>query len=330
MHLVRRQFLRLAAAAAFAPALPRMSLALDYPSRPITMIVPFPAGGPSDTIGRIVAEGMRKALGQIIIVENVTGATGTIGVARLVHAAADGYTIGIGNWPSNVVSGAVYPIRYDVQTDLEPVSLLADTPYWIMAKSTVPAKDLKELIGWLKTKSGGASVGTAGAGSGSQLCGMYLQQQSTGARLQFVPYRGTTPAMQDLLAGNIDVFCDIAAGSIAQVRAGEVKAYAVTSEGRWAAAPDTPTIEEAGLPAFHISAWTGLWVPKGTPRAIVARLNAAVMDALADPAVRSRLADLGQQIPPRERQTPEGLSALQKAEIEKWWPIIKAANIRAE
>ncbi len=329
MSLIRRHFLGLAAAAAVAPALSGGSSAQDFPSRPITMVVPFPTGGPSDTIGRVVAEGMHNALGQPIIIENVTGATGTIGVARVVRAAPDGYTIGVGNWASHVVSGAVYPVQYDVLRDLAPVSLLADTPYWIMTKSTLPAQNLKDLIAWLKAKPDGAAVATVGAGSGSQLCGIYLQQ-SIGAQFQFVPYRGTTPALQDLLAGHIDLFCDIAAGSVAQVRAGAIRAYAVTSERRWAAAPDTPTIDEAGLPGFHISAWTGLWAPKGTPTAIIARLNAAVAAALADATVRSRLTDLGQEMPPRERQTPEALDAFQKAEIEKWWPTIKAANIKAE
>jgi tripartite-type tricarboxylate transporter receptor subunit TctC len=329
MNPIRRHFLQLAGAAAVAPALSRISWAEDYPSRPIAMIVPFAAGGPTDTIGRIVADGMGKALGQPVIIENVTGATGTLGTARVARAAGDGYTIGLGNWASLVAGGAVYPLQYDILADLEPVSLLADAPYWIVSNSALPAKDLKELVAWLRANPERATVATVGAGSGSHICGIYLQQ-ITGIPLQFVPYRGTTPVLQDLLAGNINVFCDIAAGSVAQVRSGTIRAYAVTSGVRWAAAPDTPTIEEAGFPEFHLSAWNGLWVPRDTPKPIIARLSTAVGVALADQTVRSRLTALGQEIAPRERQTPEALGAFERAEIEKWWPIIKAANIKAE
>jgi tripartite-type tricarboxylate transporter receptor subunit TctC len=329
MDPIRRHFLKLAGAAASAPALSRILWAQDYPSRPITMIVPFAAGGPTDTIGRIVAGGMAKALGQSVIIENVTGATGTIGVARVVRAAADGYTIGLGNWASHIAGGAVYPVQYDVLTDLEPVSLLADAPYWIVANSALPANNLRELIAWLRANPDKASVATAGAGGGSHVCGLYLQQ-ITGIHFQFVPYRGTTPILQDLLAGNINVVCDIAPGSVALVRSGTLKAYAVTSATRWAAAPDTPTIDEAGFPEFHLSAWNGLWAPKATPKPIIAQLNAAVGVALADPTIRSRLTGIGQEIAPRERQTPEALGAFERAEIEKWWPILKTAKIRAE
>jgi tripartite-type tricarboxylate transporter receptor subunit TctC len=328
--MITRQYVAGLAVAAVASLFSsQITLAQDYPTRPVTMVVPFPAGGPSDAIGRIVAEGMRGALGQPIIVENIFGATGTIGAARVARATGDGYTIGIGNWASHVLSGAIYPLQYDALTDLQPVSLLADTPYWIVAKSTLPPKNLTELIAWLQGKPAGASVGTVGAASGSNLCAIDLQQ-GIETHFQFVPYRGTAPAMQDLLAGHIDFMCDIAAGWVEQVRAGTVRAYAVTSKNRWAAAPDTPTVDEAGLPGLYISAWTGLWAPKGTPPPVIAKLNAAVVIALADQTVRARLTDLGQELPPRERQTPEALGIFQKAEMEKWWPIIKAANVKSE
>jgi tripartite-type tricarboxylate transporter receptor subunit TctC len=327
MKLVRRQFLCFAAATAAAPALPRVASAQVYPSRPITLIVPFPAGGPADTIGRIMAEGMRASLGRSVIVENIGGASGSIGTGRAARAAADGYTLSFGSWPTHVVNGAVYALPYDVLNDFEPVSLVATQPLLIIAKKAMPAKDLKELIAWLKANSDKATQGTAGAGGASHVAGVLFQRE-TGTRFQFVPYRGT--GMQDLMAGLIDMMIDLAANSLPQVRADTIKVYAVTATNRLAAAPDIPTVAEAGLPGLQMTSWTGLWVPKGTPKDVIAKLNAAVVDALANPAIRSQLANLGQEIFPREQQTPEALGAHHKAEIEKWWPIIKAANIKAE
>jgi tripartite-type tricarboxylate transporter receptor subunit TctC len=303
--------------------------AQTYPSRPITMVVPYSAGGPTDTIARLMAERMRGPLGQMVIVENVTGAAGTIGVGRVARAAPDGYTISIGHWGTHVVNGAIYALQYDVLNDFEPVSLIATNPQIIVARKAMPAKDLQELVAWLKANSAKATQGTAGHGSGSHVSGVYLQS-ITGARFQFVPYRGAGPAMQDLVAGQIDIMIDQAANSLPQVRAGTIKAYAVTDKTRLAAAPDIPTVDEAGVPGLHISIWHALWMPKGTPKDVITRINAAVVEALADANTRRRLADLGQELPPPEQQNPQALAAFHKAEVEKWWPIIKAANIKGE
>jgi tripartite-type tricarboxylate transporter receptor subunit TctC len=303
--------------------------AQTYPSRPISMVVPYSAGGPTDTIARIMAERMRVPLGQMAIVENVTGAAGTIGVGKVARAAPDGYTISIGHWGTHVVNGAIYALTYDVLTDFEPVAMIATNPQIIVSKKAVPARDLQGLIAWLKANSATATQGTAGHGSGSHLSGVYFQS-ITGARFQFVPYRGAGPAMQDLVAGQVDLMIDQAANSLPQVRAGTIKAYAVTDKARLAAAPDIPTVDEAGVPGLHIAIWHALWMPKGTPKAIIDKLNAAVVETLADAGVRDRLAQLGQEIPAREQQTPPALFAHHRAEIEKWWPIIKAANIKGE
>src|SRR3954464_3047240 len=296
--------------------------AQPYPSRPITMVVPFAAGGPTDTLARIVAERMRQSLGQTVIVENTTGAAGSIAVGRVVRAAPDGYTLGIGHWSTHVVNGAIYPLNYDLLKDLDPVALLPSNPQLIVATNGVPAKDLKEFVAWVKANQSKISVGTAGAGSASHVGGIYFEKFND-TRLTFVPYRGTGPAMLDLMAGQINLMLDQSSNSLPQVREGKIRAFAVTAEKRLAAAPDIPTVDEAGLPGFYISVWHGLWVPHGTPKDVIEKLTAAAQEALADPAVQKRLAELGQEIPPREQQTPEGLGAYQKAEIEKWWPIIK-------
>jgi tripartite-type tricarboxylate transporter receptor subunit TctC len=303
--------------------------AQTYPSRPITMVVPYSAGGPTDTIARIMAERMRGPLGQTIIVENTTGAAGTLGVGRVARAAPDGYTISIGHWGTHVVNGAIYPLQYDVFNDFEPVAMIASNPQLIVARKTVPAKDLQELVTWLKANSAKATQGTAGHGSGSHVSGVYFQS-ITGARFQFVPYRGAGPAMQDLVAGQIDIMIDQAANSLPQVRSGTIKAYAVTEKARLAVAPEIPTVDEAGVPGLHISIWHALWMPKSTPKEIIGKLNAAVVETLTDAGTRKRLADLGQEIPSREMQTPQALAAYHKAEIDKWWPVIKAANIKGE
>ena len=300
-----------------------------YPSRPITMVVPFAAGGPVDTVARILSEPMRATLGQSIIVENVTGAAGSIGVGRVARAAPDGYTLSIGHWSTHVVNGAIYPLPYDLLRDLEPIVLLPSNPMIVVSKSAVPAKNLNEFVGWIKANEGKVSAGTAGAGSATHVAGVYFQNV-TGTRFQFVPYRGTGPALQDLVAGQIDFIVDQASNSLQHVRDGKIRAYAVTASARLPSAPDIPTVAEAGLPSLDISVWYGLWAPKGTPKEIIAKLNAAAVQALSEPAVRQRFAELGLDMPPRDRLTPEALAAYQKAEIEKWWPVIKEANIKTE
>ena len=300
-----------------------------YPSRPITMVVPFAAGGPVDTVARILSEPMRATLGQSIIVENVTGAAGSIGVGRVARAAPDGHTLSIGHWSTHVVNGAIYPLPYDLLRDLEPIVLLPSNPMIVVSKSAVPAKNLNEFVGWIKANEGKVSAGTAGAGSATHVAGVYFQNV-TGTRFQFVPYRGTGPALQDLVAGQIDFIVDQASNSLQHVRDGKIRAYAVTASARLPSAPDIPTVAEAGLPSLDISVWYGLWAPKGTPKEIIAKLNAAAVQALSEPTVRQRFAELGLDMPPRDRLTPEALAAHQKAEIEKWWPVIKGANIKTE
>jgi tripartite-type tricarboxylate transporter receptor subunit TctC len=300
-----------------------------YPSRPITMINPFPAGAPLDTIARVVGERMRVSLGQPIIVENVPGAAGTLGVARAARAPADGYTASVGNFSSHVLASATYAVQYDVLKDLEPVALLASNPQLIISKTAVPANDLKGLIVWLKAAPDKASAGTAGVGSISHVAGVFFQQE-TGTRFQFVPYRGVNLAQQDLIGGQIDLLFDQAPSALPNVRAGKIRAYAVTAKTRLDSAPEIPTVDEAGLPGLYMSVWSALWVPKGTPKEVIAKLNAAAVESLADPLVRKRLGDIGVDIPPRDQQTPEALGALHKAEVEKWWPLIKAENIKAE
>ena len=305
------------------------AVAQPYPTRTVTMVVPFGAGGPTDALARIVAERMRVALGQNVLVENVTGASGTIGIARVARATPDGYTIVLGNWPSFVVASAIYKLPYDVQKDFEPIGLLPNNPYIVVSKNDVPANDLKELIAWLKANDK-VSAGTGGAGAGQHVSGIYFQK-STGATFQFVPYRaGSSDIMRDLVAGHIDLTFDQAISALPFVRDGQVRAYAITGRSRLAAAPEIPTVDEAGAPGVYISTWFGLWAPKGTPAEAITRLNAAVMETLADPAVRRRLTDLGQEIPPPAEQTPAALATHLQLEIEKWWPIIKEANIKVE
>ena len=300
-----------------------------FPSRTLALVVPFSAGGPTDTIGRIIAQRMGTALGQTVVVENVTGAGGTIAGGRVARAAPDGYTLGIGHLGTHVVAGAAYELKYDVYKDFEPLAMVAVNPQLIVAKKGIPASDLRELIAWVKTNQDKVSVGIGGFGSPSHVAAVYFQN-IIGAKVQIVPYRGAAPAMNDLLAGHVDMMFDQAANSLPQVRAGTIKAYAVTASARLAAAPNIPTVDEAGLAKFYMSIWHGIWAPRGTPGNVTARLNAAIEESLADPAVRRRLLDLGQEIPPREQQTREYLAAYHKAEIEKWWPMIKAAGIKGE
>jgi tripartite-type tricarboxylate transporter receptor subunit TctC len=322
--------LRLVGAALALLTLSGHVLAQNFPSRPVTIIVPFAAGGPSDAMARILAERMKVSLGEAVLVENVTGAGGSVGVGRAVRSPPDGYTISFGHLGTHVANGAVYnKLGYDLVTDLEPVALLPSNPMIIVSKNAVPAKSLKEFIAWLKAQPTPPTAGTAGAGSGSHIAGVYLES-ITGIKLQYVPYRGTGPAMNDLVAGQIDLIVDQTSNSIAQVRAGNIRAYAVTDSKRVESASDIPTVDEAGLPGFHMTLWSGMWVPKDTPKDVVAKLNAATIDALKDPAVRKQLENLGLQMPPGDKLTPDALGAWQKAEIAKWWPIIKAANVKVD
>jgi tripartite-type tricarboxylate transporter receptor subunit TctC len=303
--------------------------AQTYPSRPITMIVPLAPGGSTDVIARIMAEGMRTALGQTIVVENTTGAGGTIGVGRLARATPDGYTFGIGQWGTNVANGAVHNLQYDLLKDFEPVALISTQPFLIVARKSMPADNLKDLIAWLKTNSSKASQGNSGIGTPSHVGGIFFQN-AIGTRFAMVPYRSAGQSIQDLVAGNIDVLLDTPAVSLPQLRNGNIKAYAVTAKQRLATAPEIPTTDEAGLAGFTFSFWHAFWAPKGTPKDIVARLNDAVMRTLADKGLRQKLIDSSQDIFPPEQLTPQALGAFQKAEIDKWWPIIKAAGIKAE
>jgi tripartite-type tricarboxylate transporter receptor subunit TctC len=305
------------------------ALAENFPSHPITIIVPFSAGGPSDAMMRIMAERMKATLGEPLLIENVTGAGGSLGVGRTVRSPPDGYTVGFGHLGTNVANGVIYKLGYDLVSDLEPVVLLPSNPMIIVSKNAVPARSLGELLAWLKARPTPATAGTAGAGSGSHIAALYFESV-TGIKLQYVPYRGTAPAMTDLVAGQIDLIVDQTSNSISQVRAGTIRAYAVTDTKRDESAPDIPTTDEAGLAEFHMTLWSGLWVPKNTPKDIVAKLNAAAVDALNDPAVRKQLENLGLQMPPKDRLSPEALGNWQKAEIAKWWPMLKAANVKVD
>jgi tripartite-type tricarboxylate transporter receptor subunit TctC len=316
-------------AIAFAAISSSRAPAQSYPSRPITMVVPLAAGGPLDTIARILAEPMRLSLGQPVIVENVTGAAGSIGTGRAARAVPDGYTFGMGFLGTLVLNGAVYSLPYDVVKDIDPIALLSSNPHVIVANAALPATNLRELIAWLKLNADKASAGTAGAGTTTHLGGL-LFQQSAGVRFQLVPYRGAAPALQDVMAGQINLMIDVVSDSLPLLQSGKIKAFAVTASTRLASAPEIPTVDEAGLPGFYMSTWYGFFGPKGLPGDVLAKLNAATVSALADGGVRRRLADLGLDIAPRDQQTPQALATLQHAEIEKWWPIIKAANIKPE
>jgi tripartite-type tricarboxylate transporter receptor subunit TctC len=316
-----------AVAMAAACAMASSAAAQTFPSRQITIIVPFSAGGPTDTLARILGDRMKDTLGQPIIIENVTGAGSTIGTTRAVQATPDGHTLILGNWTSHVGAGALYPVQWNVLNDLEPVALLSASSLMIVGKTALPANNATELIAWLKANPDKASAAIIGPGSGAHICGLYFQEK-TGTRFQFVPYRGGAPAMQDLVAGQIDLMCAEASQTLAHVRGGKMKAFAVMSQKRYEPLPDVPTMEEVGVSGMHISFWHGLWAPKGTPKDAVAKINAAVVAAFEDPVVRKRITDLGQTIPPRQQLTPAALGAYHKSEIDKWWPLIKGANIK--
>jgi tripartite-type tricarboxylate transporter receptor subunit TctC len=328
MNPPRRRLLMAASVAGLSVAA-HQAIAQAYPSRPITMIVPASAGGPTDAIGRVLAERMGTALSQTVLVDNVAGAGGSIGVGKVARAAPDGYTLGIGQWSHYVLNGATYALPYNLLADFVPISLVVTGPMVLTSRKDLPAADLKSLVAWLKANADKASAGTGGVGSPPHISGIFFQKM-TDTRFQFVPYRGTAPAMRDLLAGQIDIMLDQASNVLPQLRAGTIKAFAVTAKERLPSAPDVPTVDEAGLPGLYVSVWHGLWAPKGTATDIIAKLNGAVVKALTDPSTRDKLAALGQEIPAVDLLTPQALGAFQKAEIEKWWPIVKAAGIKAE
>ena len=303
--------------------------AQTYPSRSITIVVPYSAGGPTDTLARLMSEPMRKSLGQTVVVENVTGAGGSIATGRVVRAAPDGYTIGIGHWGSHVTNGAYYNLPFDLLTDLQPLAMIATNPQLVVSKPSVPAKNLQELIPWIKANHDKILFGTGGVGASSHISGVYFLNR-IGVKMEFVPYRGGAPAMQALLSGEFDLYMTQISGAVAHVRAGKLRAYLVTAKTRQAIAPEIPTTDEAGLPGLYTAIWHGMWAPKGMPREIIVKLNAAVVESLTDDTLRKRFADLGQEIPPREEQPPQALAAHHKAEIEKWWPLMRAAGIKAE
>jgi tripartite-type tricarboxylate transporter receptor subunit TctC len=329
MTLRRRQFLRLAAGAATLPLLAHSAVAQAYPSRPVTIIVPYLGGGPADGLARPLAARMGQALGQPVVVENVPGQSGAIGVARAVKAAPDGYTLSYGHNGSHVVNGAVYSLPYDLRTDFEPVALLPSNPLMLSARKDFPAADLRGLIAWMKANPGKVTVGNVGPASGTNVNAIYFQNV-TGTRFQFVPHKSVQTAIKALTTGELDLLFDQASHSLSYLRAGTIKVFAVTSKARTVSAPDVPTTDEGGLPGFHSANWYGLWAPKGTPKEIVVRVNRAVVDALTDPALVKQLSGQGLDVPPADQLTPEALGAFHKAEIEKWWPILREAGIKAK
>jgi tripartite-type tricarboxylate transporter receptor subunit TctC len=303
------------------------ALAQSFPTRPVTLVVPYPAGGPTDVVARVLAERMRVTLGQPVIVENVTGGSGNIGVGKVARAAPDGYTLSVGNNGSHLLNAALYALGFDILKDFAPVALLTSNPQIVVTRKTLPANDLKELVAWLRANPDKATAGSAGAVASVSIA---FFQQKTGTRLVTIPYRGAAPAAQDLMGGQIDLMFDQASNALPQIRAGAIKAFAVTAKTRMPNAPDIPTVDEAGLPAFYAALWQGIWAPKGTSADVIARLNAAVGEALADPRVEQRLRDIGQEPFAPDQRSVAAFAAYQQAEADKWWPIIKAANLKGD
>lgn len=303
--------------------------AQTFPSKPVTIVIPLAAGGAVDTIVRTMIESMRTTLGQPVLVENVGGAGGTTGIARVARAAPDGYTISVGTWGTHVVNAFVYTPPYDLEKDFEPVALLPSVPHWFIARKNLPPTNLKEFVAYLKEGDGKVTAASVGAGGSSAVCGYYFGK-ATGTRSTLVPYRGGAPALQDIVAGNVDMMCDLAANSLAQVKAGTIKAYAVTSKKRWFAAPDLPTADEAGVPGLDLSNWLGAYAPKGTPKDIVARLSKAFATAMADTDVRRRIADQGMEVPAAEQQTPDGFAVYLKGEMDKWGAVVRESGIKVQ
>jgi tripartite-type tricarboxylate transporter receptor subunit TctC len=329
MVLPRRRFLSLAGGAAALPALSRFARAQAFPSRPITIVVPFPAGGSTSAMARILLEPLQTALGQTIIIENVGGAGGSIGVGRVARAAPDGYSISFSHMQTHVLNGAILNLPYDVVKDFEPIALISDTPQAVITRKNFPADDLKGLIAWLKANPNKGTSGAVGVGGPSDISA-YQFQKRTDTRLQAVPYRGGGPLLTDLISGQIDVNFGQVSTYIGAVRNDQLKILAMMSKERWWGAPEVPTVDEAGLPGLYGSYWHGMWAPKGTPTDVLVKLNTALIGALSDPVVQQRFRDMGQSTWPRAQQTPEALAAYQRAEIDKWWPIIKAAGIKGE
>ena len=328
MKLFRRAFLYLAAAVAL-PASSGVVWAQSYPSRPITIVVPYPAGGPTDTIARLLAERMKLTLGGAFVIENIGGAGGRIGVGHAARAPSDGYTLSIGHVQTHVLNALTMKLDYDVVNDFSPISLIADTPVWIVGRKSLPADDLKGFISWLKASDGKATMGTVGIGGPPDIAAINFQK-STGTTFQFVTYRGGAPMVQDLLGGHVDFAFGQAAGQLSNVRAGQLKVFAVLAPKRWWAVPELPTLDELGVPGLHATFWHGIWAPRGAPQEIVARLNSAIREALADAKVQERFRDIGQEVWPQEEQTPAALVAKQRAELSRWSPIIKEAGIKVE
>ncbi len=320
---------KLAVAALLAIASTLGVRAQAYPSRPISIVVPYPAGGVTDTLVRLLAERMKNSLGQPVLTENMGGASGTVGAAHVARAAPDGYTLLLGNSEAFVLTPATMKLPYNPSTDFAPIALLPSYPFILVSTNDVPAKTLKELIAWMQTNPDKVLQGTVGSGTMQQLCGLSIQH-TVGAKWQLIPYRGGTPAMQDMLAGQINFMCTASGSFLPLVRSGQIRVYAVTAKNRMEAAPGIPTVDEAGLPGLYVSIWNALWVPAGTPKDIIAKLNAAANAAMADPTFHKRIVDMGLDMPASDQRTPDALDDLRKADIAKWWPIIKAAGLKAE
>jgi tripartite-type tricarboxylate transporter receptor subunit TctC len=326
---MRRGFDRAILALGVGLSLIGTAAAQDYPTRQIVIVVPFPAGGSTDAIARIVAEPLRQMLGQTVVVQNVPGGGATIGVGRAIQSPPDGYTLSVGNWTSHIGGPAVYKVPWHVLNDLEPVARLSTTTLLIAGRTGLPVNEGRELIPWLKANPDQATMATVGAGSGAHICGIYFEQK-TGTKVRYVPYRGGAPVMADLMANQVDLFCGEASQMLPHFKSNRIRPLVVMSKARWRPLPDVPTMEQLGASDTYIAFWQGMWAPKGTPKAIVARLNEAVIKAFADPAVVKRLAELGQDIPTRDELTPEALGAFHKSEIDRWWPLIRSANIKVE